>query len=299
MNFTDDFITYRIKKILKKLKNKDVVIFGAYSVGEKIFSLLNSNSINVIYFVDNNTSKFNTVYCGINVYDPQILLNQTKKDFVIVIACTSIDDVKNQLTRMGFIENVDIIAALENPTGIKLTEQTLTSFGFSIGKYSYGYEQFYYNGVRLNSIGSFCSIAPIVHIAPFQHPIGHITTNPIIYLKNRGFVDEDVIELRDGNNGNVTIKNDVWIGLNAIIMCGVTLGNGCIVGAGAVVTKDVPDYAVVAGVPARVIKYRFTKEQIKILNNSKWWEWSNKKIKQNLHLLTDNEKFFEYIVQQN
>ena len=68
------------------------------------------------------------------------------------------------------------------------------------------------------------------------------------------------------------IGNDVWIGLNATILDGVTIGDGAIVAAGAVVTKDVPPYAVVAGVPAKIIKYRFTESQIDFLLKFRWWE---------------------------
>lgn len=71
----------------------------------------------------------------------------------------------------------------------------------------------------------------------------------------------------------------MWIGENAIITNGITIGNGVIVGAGAVVSKDVPDYAVVVGNPARIVKYRFTNDQIAILNKIKWWDWPDDKIR--------------------
>ena len=75
------------------------------------------------------------------------------------------------------------------------------------------------------------------------------------------------------------IGNDVWIGANAIIQSGVTIGDGAIIGSGAVVTKDVPPYAIVVGVPAKILKYRFNKEQIKELLQLKWWNLPFDKIK--------------------
>lgn len=75
----------------------------------------------------------------------------------------------------------------------------------------------------------------------------------------------------------IKIGNDVWLGKNVIITNGVNIGNGVIAAAGAVITKDVPDYAVVAGVPARIIKYRYKEEQIKELNKIAWWNWSDDK----------------------
>ena len=90
-----------------------------------------------------------------------------------------------------------------------------------------------------------------------------------------------------GKSKEVEIKNDVWIGDNVIILAGVTVGNGACIGAGAVVTKDVPPYAIVGGNPARVIKYRFEPEVIKFLEDVKWWEWSDDRIKK-------NKEFFYY-----
>ena len=89
------------------------------------------------------------------------------------------------------------------------------------------------------------------------------------------------------------IGNDVWIGLNATILDGVTIGDGAIVAAGAVVTKDVPPYAVVGGVPAKIIKYRFTESQIDFLLKFRWWEKDRKWIQQNYKRFQDIESFIE------
>ena len=78
----------------------------------------------------------------------------------------------------------------------------------------------------------------------------------------------------------IEIGNDVWLGRNVIITNGSNIGNGVIAGAGAVITKDVPDYAVVVGVPARIIRYRYTEKQIKKLNKIAWWNWSDDVIRE-------------------
>lgn len=72
----------------------------------------------------------------------------------------------------------------------------------------------------------------------------------------------------------------MWLGKNVIITNGANIGNGVIAGAGAVITKDIPDYAVVVGAPARIIRYRYTKEQIESLNRIQWWNWSDDKIRE-------------------
>ena len=84
------------------------------------------------------------------------------------------------------------------------------------------------------------------------------------------------------NKGDIVIGNDVWIGFEAVIMSGVTIGDGAIVGARAVVTKDVPPYTIVGGVPVKEIRKRFSDERISELLNLKWWDWPEEKIQMNI-----------------
>lgn len=79
----------------------------------------------------------------------------------------------------------------------------------------------------------------------------------------------------------ITIGNDVWLGQNVLITNGSNIGNGVIAGAGAIITKDVPDYAVVMGVPARIVRYRYKQEEIDALNRIAWWDWSDERIIEN------------------
>ena len=133
------------------------------------------------------------------------------------------------------------------------------------------------------TIGSFCSIADGVLIGTTQHPTDWLSTSPFQY----NFATDKIINLTntktkfqkyiDGKKP-VHIGNDVWIGVNAIIKDGVTLGDGCIVGSSAVVTHDVPPYAIVGGIPAKIIKYRFSPEIIKELEKLKWWDLPDNKI---------------------
>ncbi len=89
----------------------------------------------------------------------------------------------------------------------------------------------------------------------------------------------------------------MWIGYDAIILSGVTIGDGAVIGAGTVVSHDVPAYAVVVGDPARIVKYRFEPEQIKQLLQIKWWNWSYKKIRQQKSLLIDVEEKISKIIE--
>jgi acetyltransferase-like isoleucine patch superfamily enzyme len=89
--------------------------------------------------------------------------------------------------------------------------------------------------------------------------------------------------------GDMRIGNDVWIGLNSLILSGVTVGNGAVIGAGSVVTKDVDEYEIVGGNPAKNIRFRFEPEQINTLKEIKWWDWPVTKIQQNSYLLRSSE----------
>lgn len=137
-----------------------------------------------------------------------------------------------------------------------------------------------YAKVVHTSFGKYCSISWDVTINAVEHEISKLTTHSFARRPDFGFGVE-----QDGRiYKRVTIKNDVWIGANSVIMPGLTIGNGAIIGAGAVVTKDVPDYAIVVGVPAKIIKYRFSEDIIKRLLELKWWDLDPKIIKEHVEL---------------
>ncbi len=141
--------------------------------------------------------------------------------------------------------------------------------GSEVGAYSYISP----NTVIENAqIGRFCSISDHCRIGMGTHNTNQISTSPIFTQKVNGtkarWVDKNV---NDSPFRTVRVGNDVWIGSRAMILGGVTVGDGAVVGAGAVVTKDVPAYAIVAGVPAKVIKYRFPDRLIELLMDFKWW----------------------------
>jgi len=117
-------------------------------------------------------------------------------------------------------------------------------------------------------IGSYCSIS---YGVKFIMDDGKHTNNVV---SNYPF-KQNIISSRSG----ITIGNDVWIGLDAVILYGVHIGNGCTIAAGSVVTEDIPDYCVAGGVPAKVIKRKCTVEEAEEMNKIAWWNWNEKKIK--------------------
>ncbi|WP_284041531.1 CatB-related O-acetyltransferase [Polaribacter sp. Z014] len=140
----------------------------------------------------------------------------------------------------------------------------------NIGNYTYCSN----NALIQNAtIGNYCSIADDVIIGLGSHPLHFFSTAPIFYRKQNllriKLVDKD---LDFEEYKPIKIGNDVWIGTRAIIMDGVTIGDGAVIAAGAIVTKDVPPYAVVVGIPAKIIKFRFNKIEIEKLLKSNWWQ---------------------------
>lgn len=154
-----------------------------------------------------------------------------------------------------------------------------------IGRYTYGIPivDVYPDSERKVTIGSFCSISKEVRIITGGiHPTDWVSTFPI-----RVKVGVDISY--DGmptSKGEINIGHDVWIGTGATILSGVNIGSGAIIAACSMVTKDVPPYAIVTGIPAQVIRYRFTLEQINELLKIEWWFWDIEKIKSNVHLLS-------------
>ena len=129
-------------------------------------------------------------------------------------------------------------------------------------------------------IGKFCSIACgakfLFNCA--NHTLKSLSTYTFpLFYEDWGLEKSDVATAWD-NKGDIVIGNDVWIGYEAVIMAGAHIGNGAIIAARAVVTKDVPPYTIVGGVPARPIRKRFDKETIRQLETLKWWDWSAEKI---------------------
>lgn len=149
--------------------------------------------------------------------------------------------------------------ALKNSYGVKVMHGACIDSSSSLGSYTYVGSN---TNVTKSSIGSYCSIANNASIGQGEHLLDKISTSSIFYADPWTIL----------TSGDCEIGSDVWIGVDAVILRGVKVGVGAVVAANAVVTKDVPPFAVVAGIPARLIKYRFSESHQKIILESHWWQ---------------------------
>ncbi|MDD3591332.1 MAG: DapH/DapD/GlmU-related protein [Sulfurovum sp.] len=192
-------------------------------------------------------------------------LSKYKKRNKLNAVCTIGENVSLDNCILNYHSRIAANATLQN---VEVGEYT------AIGRYS---------KIVYTIIGKYCAISWDTTINAISHPYNHLSISAFPYVPYVGnFVSE-----RKQTHQNVIIKNDVWIGANSVIMPGITIGNGAIIGAGAVVTKDVPDYAIVVGVPAKIIKYRFSKDIIDRLLELNWWDLDHRIIKENIDIWGD------------
>ena len=178
-------------------------------------------------------------------------------------------------------------SCIVDPTSRVCSKSELTSV--SIDRYTYvGNDCFMVNV----SIGAFCSIADRVCIGGAGHPIERVSSSPVFH-EGKNILSVNFQNFPYKHTPKTMIENDVWIGMGAIIKAGVSIHNGAVIGAGSIVTHDVPPYAIVGGNPARIIRYRFDEKTSQALENIKWWEWDSEKIRKESYLFDDVAKFLQ------
>lgn len=166
----------------------------------------------------------------------------------------------------------------------EIPELIPTDLRVSVGRFTYGNPQFMlWDDSERISIGSFCSISnEVVIFGGGEHNTDWVTTFPLRIAFGEPLANKDG---HPASKGETKIGNDVWIGFRAMVLSGVNIGDGAVIGAGAVVAADVPPYAIVVGNPAKVIRYRFAPNEIQELLKILWWEWDINKIQATSSLL--------------
>ena len=188
---------------------------------------------------------------------------------------------------------VSIMAIVDNSSINKLAAISGNTrfYSSSIDKYSYIGR----NCLVINTeIGKFTSIADNCFIGCSSHPTNWISTSPVFY-KGKNILNKNFCFLEYESNKKTIIGNDVWIGCNVLIKSGVTIGDGAIIGMGSIVTKNIEPYSIVAGNPAKHIKYRFDEDIIEKIQNIKWWELDEKQLEEKAYYINNPDKFIKTI----
>lgn len=206
-------------------------------------------------------------------------------------------------------EDITVLLATKNPKVLAEIREILNPFSgelhivdvfpMKVGKHTMGDSILaHHTGYVIEKIGAYCSFADGCSVVG-NHDLSGVSTFALFQgLDLEGIpvfrnVVNNVPISRLINCERSVIGNDVWFGRNVTICNGAKIGDGVIAAAGAVITKDIPNYAVVGGVPAKVLKYRYNKKQIEMLNEIKWWEWPDEKVAENFHDFADIERFLE------
>lgn len=257
---------------------KKFIIFPFGDVGMQVKEVLrNAYGIDAEYVLDNKLCKYNSDIKALGFLD-----NVSCDKFCVILASTNPDiygELKKELQKYFTDEN---IAELSSMAEFEKNKER----GTKIGKYSFG--PLCTNNPYIESIGAFSSFAHGADVVG-NHITQFLTTHVIISNftdneKNKGekWYFEGIQPHRDQIEPPKRIKigNDVWLGRNVIITNYANIGNGVIAGAGSIITKDVPDYAVVVGAPARIIRFRYSPGEIESLNKIAWWDWTDDEIRE-------------------
>lgn len=298
MNNTDS-----TKKIITdQLKGRGIIFWGAGDTAHIVYNNLNKQNINPIAFISREYKNQNSKKIYSNsfpVFGKDFLDKQ--KHFIVISSQEYRLEIAKELRTMGFVQNVDFVDYFGNLIN-RYHRDDYFYKGVSVGKYTmfgFGFDLAFENGF-IESIGRFCSINETARIHA-DHAKNLLSTSGAIQDILEGEAQKKLFMQADGwiNGGKLTIGNDVWIGQNVFINATKCkyIGNGAIIGAGAIVLENIPDYAVAVGVPAKVKKFRFSKSQIDILQRIEWWKWDDEQIRQNSELFIYPKKFFEYFNQ--
>lgn len=250
-----------------------IVIFGANADGSNLYNqlkpLIFSNMVEVIAFADNDSRLHGSFLEGVEIIKPNFLPNYEFDK--IIIAPIFFKVIRDQLSDIGIpISKIEILNNVEYFS----TEDRVIGTG-KVGRYSYFKPS---TKIYSSDIGAFCHIGDNCIIGQSGHDVNRVTTYPLGYhyydTTNDPSLDESASQ--EQMETRTTIKNDVYIGEGVVIFAGVTIGNGAVIGTKSIVTRDVPDYSIVAGIPAKVIRYRFAPDIIEDLLRIQWWNWNEK-----------------------
>lgn len=309
MDSFEELCVAKLNRMLANVNGRNLYIWGAGHGGSILEKVLRDNHVPVAGFIDRRAEQLKK-YLGYPVALPEKM--NPLYDYIIVAVMLCESEILEELNALGYTVK-DCFCVSEN-SNCKMEDTVYR--GCRVGRYTYGYQGLLEYFPIAESIGRYCSINGTAKIWN-NHSLDCVTTSPIldhvrfypwekhderrelvqrygIHKENAKF---DNSAIRD--NRTVTIGNDVWIGAYVSILPGVRIGDGAVIAAGAVVTKDVEPYAVVGGVPATKIRYRFDDQMIKKLLEIKWWEWPVEEVEKHIELFYDPVQFMRYFAEKD
>lgn len=267
-------------EIFKLAKGREIVLYGCSEMAEALLKMLESVECHISFIVDRNYKSFQNFVCC--VLPPTSLLPQKHFPVIVPFGQNAIFSIKNDCLSLGYEQN-DWFAWYQNVNyGIIYNNIQFGKY-FQISKAFTRYDA----GRYIKSVGSYTSINHTFNYGS-DHRFG-ISTSAVL----TGICKERINDIQ--NEHRLVIGNDVWIGAHTFINCSKvkSIGNGAIIGTGAIVLEDVPPYAVVVGAPAKIKKFRFNDEQIKILERIQWWNWNDEQLLDNIDCFNDYRLFFK------
>ena len=273
--------------IKQRAKSREIWIYGAGKGGAILLDVLLKERISVRGFIDINANNIRYRFGYVVSELEQI---NTSNSYVIVSLMKFDISILDRLADVGIKYWSDSIYIVD-----RWKYEDTNYKGCSVGKYTYGYETFLNTTQEggVSRIGRFCSINSTARIGS-NHFLNTVSSHPFFYRGSCSNNDYQIKREKLLNRaGKIIIGNDVWIGAYTVIIAGVTIGDGAVIGAGAVVTKDIEPYAVVGGVPARVIKYRFNEEIREELLKMQWWDWEHELLVERMGDFWDVDRFVD------
>lgn len=268
------------KTILERAAGREIVLYGCGECAQIFMDMLLTYNVEISFFVDRKHLHYKMI-CGKSVYPSSVLT--PREHFVALFhhSFLTIDSMRKELEKNKFADCDCFDWRTE-------ADRDIDWLNVKIGRRSAITRLAVPLSGRncLKSVGRFCSINANV-VVGYDHSLSNLTTcsrmNDILPCSS------------EQSNHLISIGHDVWIGANVFINASKvnSIGNGAIIGTGAVVLEDVPPYAVVAGVPAKIKKYRFSPEKIAILEHVQWWNWNNEFMRANAECFSDYSLFFQ------
>lgn len=288
----------QIMEALPNMGERKIVIWGTREKGRRAKEIVESLGEKCLCFISSRPRT--DTCCGLPLRTPDFL--DPARHYVILT--TSAPEVLRFLQHGGFRRDGGFGAGGSWLLLRSMWHDDMEFDGCWIGRGTYGYENIggWDLGLQIKRIGRYCSINDHVQIVAHNHTVNWVSTHPFLSETCFAPASEKIwssieetgwrlLREKPAEDELVEIGNDVWIGTNAVLLSGVHVGDGAVIGAGAIVTKDVPPYAIVGGVPAEPIRYRFPKEMIDAFLRIKWWDWPLEDIEDRMGLFYRPELF--------